>query len=200
MGVERQEKPKKEALLYSVSCKAITVGASLLFICNLSGCARTVSQVDTQSPEHIASEIEQESPAQYAQNVVTVSYPADMAVMEYNLLSISLSLLRGYSDSIEVEVNWQIKAIIVPRREVECLSVPLEPGINQIYIVARKEDRVVDEVALNVFRRSDLVGNYEKPPAGFEKDYFHMKDRSQCAACHYLSEPAEAYKYRDLRC
>ncbi|MBW2481891.1 MAG: hypothetical protein JRF38_18020 [Deltaproteobacteria bacterium] len=192
MGVERQQKPKREALLYSVSCKAIAVGASLLFLCYLSGCAKTVSQDDTPLPEQIVSEIEQESPAQSSQNVVTVSYPADMAVMEYNLLSISLSLLQGSSDLIEVEVNSQIKTSIVPRRKVECLSVPLELGLNKINIIAKKEDRIADEVALNVFRRSDLVGNYEKPPAGFEKDYFHMKDRPQCAACHHLWEPAEA--------
>jgi predicted CXXCH cytochrome family protein len=192
MGVERQEKPKREALLYSVFFKAIAVGASLLFLCYLSGCAKTVSQDDIPSPEHIASEIEQESIAQSGQNVVTVSYPADMAVMEYNPLSLSLSLLQSSTDSIEVEVNSQIKARIAPRRNVECLSVALEPGINKINIIAKKKDRIVDEVALNIFRRSDLVGNYEKPPAGFEKDYFHMKDRYQCAACHHLLQPAEA--------
>jgi len=158
MEIERQEKPKREALLYSISFKSIAVGASLLFLCYLSGCAKTVSQDDTSSPEHIASKIEQESPAQSGQNVVTVSYPADMAVMEYNPLSISLSLLQSSTDSIEVEVNSQIKASIVPRRNVECLSVALEPGINKINIIAKKKDRIVDEVALNVFRRSDLVG------------------------------------------
>ena len=192
MGVERQEKPKSEVLLYSVSCKAIVVGASLLFFCCLSGCAKTVSQDDTSSAEHIDSEIEIESPAQSGKNVVTVNYPTDMAVLEYNLLGISLSLPQGTSDSIEVEVNNQIKASIVPRRKVECLSVPLVLGINEINIRAKKEDRILGEVALNVFRRSDLVGNYEKPPAGFEKDYFHMKDRSQCATCHHLLRPAEA--------
>ena len=131
-------------------------------------------------------------PAEAGQNIVTVSYPADLAVMEFNLLSISLSLPQGSADLIEVEVNNKIRASSIPRRKFECFSVPLELGINKINIRAKKEDRVVDEVALAVFRRSDLVSKYAKPPAGFQKDYFHMKDRSQCATCHHVLAPTEA--------
>jgi predicted CXXCH cytochrome family protein len=69
--------------------------------------------------------------------------------------------------------------------------VPLELGINKIDIKAKKEDRIVDEVALTVFRRSDLVSKYKKPPAGFQKDYFHITDRTKCAPCHQVLEPAE---------
>ncbi len=192
MGVARQEKPKRKALLYSLACEAMAVGASLLFLCCLSACAKTLSQDDTSSSAHIDSAAKLEGTAQSGQNAVAVSYPADSAVMEYNRLSISLRLRQGSSDSIEIYLNSQIYESIVPRRQFECLSVPLEFGINKINIRARKEDRIAAEAALNIFRRSDLFGSYEKPPAGFEKDYFHMKDRSQCAACHHLSGPAEA--------
>ena len=130
--------------------------------------------------------------AEAGQNVVTVSYPADLTVMEFNLLNISLSLPPGSADLIEVEVNNKIGASIVPRRKFTCFAVPLELGINQINIRAKKEDRTIDEVALAVFRRSDLVSKYAKPPAGFQKDYFHLKDRSQCATCHHVLEPTEA--------
>lgn len=130
--------------------------------------------------------------AEGGQNIVTVSYPADMAVMEFNLLSISLSLPQGSADLIEIEVNNRNKANIVPRRKFECFSVPLELGINEINIRAKKADRIVDEVSLDVFRRSDLVSKYKKPPVGFQKDYFHMKARPQCAACHHVLEPTEA--------
>ena len=130
-------------------------------------------------------------PAEAGENIVTVSYPVDLSVMEFNILSISLSLPRGSADLIEIEVNNKNKASLVPHREFECLSVPLELGINKIDIRAKKEDSIVDEVALAVFRRSDLVSKYKKPPAGFQKDYFHMKDRSQCATCHHVLEPAE---------
>ena len=43
MGVESQEKPKGEALQYSVSGKAIAIGALLLLLWYLSVCAGTVS-------------------------------------------------------------------------------------------------------------------------------------------------------------
>jgi len=195
MAVERQEKRNRKTLRYSTSCRAMAIGASLLFLFYLNGCLKTVSQEGTPSPEPpapIASEIQQISSAESGQSIIAVSYPADMAVMEFNLLSISLSLLQGSADLIQVEVNNQIKASLVSPRKVECLSVPLELGINKIHIKAVKKDRTVDEIALNVFRRSDLVGNYEKPPAGFQKDYFHAKDRSQCATCHHVLEPTEA--------
>ena len=172
--------------------RAAAIGASLLFLLSLVGCVKTVAQGATPSPEStapIASEIE---PGSSTRTIVTVDYPADLAVMEFNLLSISLSLPQGSADLIEVEVNNKIGASVVPRRKVACFSVPLELGINQINIRAKEEDRIVDEVALAVFRRSDLVGNYEKPPAGFKKDYFHMKDRSSCATCHHILEPTEA--------
>ena len=173
----------------------MAIGASLLFLLHLNGCVKTVSQEDTPSPEPrvpLGSEIEQKSSAESSQHILTVSYPADMAVMEYNLLGISLNLLEGSADLIEVQVNSKTKVSIVPRRKVECFSVPLELGINKIDIKAKKEDRDVDRIALNVFRRSDLVGNYEKPPAGFKKDYFHSTDRSQCASCHHVLKPTEA--------
>ncbi|MEJ2234696.1 MAG: cytochrome c3 family protein, partial [Syntrophobacterales bacterium] len=130
--------------------------------------------------------------AEGSQGSITVHYPVDLSVMEFNLLSISLSLTQNSADLIEIEVNNKIKASIVSRRKILCFSVPLELGINEINIRARKENSIVDEAALAVFRRSDLVSKYKKPPAGFQKDYFHMKDRSQCAACHHLLEPAEA--------
>ena len=130
--------------------------------------------------------------AEGGQNVVFVHYPDDMAVMEFNLLSISLSLAQGSADLLEIEINNKNKAIIVQPRKFECLSVPLELGINEINIRAKKEDRSVDDVVLVVFRRSDLVGKYKKPTAGFQKAYFHMKDRPQCVACHHVLKPTEA--------
>ena len=131
-------------------------------------------------------------PAESAGHIVTVHYPADLAVTEYNLLNISLSLPHGSADLIEAEVNSQMKASIVPRWKFACFSVPLELGINAINITAKKEGSIVDKVALAVFRRSDLASKYKEPPAGFTKDYFHSKDRSQCGGCHHVLEPGAA--------
>ena len=183
MGVERQKKRKRGALRYATSCRAMVTGAWLLFLLYQVGCVKTAPQAATPSPEpttHTASEIEQEGAAGSSRNILTVHYPADLAVMEYNLLNISLSLPQGSADFIEAKVNSHIKASMVPQRKFACFSVPLELGINEINITAKKEGSIVDKVALAVFRRSDLVGDYEKPPAGFTRDYFHSKDRSQC--------------------
>jgi len=130
--------------------------------------------------------------AEGSQDIITVHYPVDLSVMEFNLLSISLSLTQNSADLIEIAVNNKIKGGIVSRRKILCFSVPLELGINEINIRAKKEGGIVDEVALAVFRRSNLVSKYKKAPAGFQKDYFHRQDRSQCAACHHVLEPAEA--------
>jgi predicted CXXCH cytochrome family protein len=130
-------------------------------------------------------------PAEGSQDIITVRYPVDLSVMEFNLLNIALSLSQGSVDLLEIEVNNKNKASIVPQRRVECFSVPLGLGINEITIRAKKKDRIVDEVAFNVFRRSDLVSKYKKPPAGFQKDYFHMKDHPECATCHHVLEPTE---------
>ena len=195
MGVERQKKQKRGAPRHSTSCWAMAVGASLVFLLYQVGCVKTVHRQATPSSEVAASKtskIEQERSAASDQNVVTVNYPPHMAVMEFNLLGISISLPRDSADLVEVAVNSEIKATVIPHRTFECFSVPLELGTNKIDITAKKKGRTVDEVALAVFRRSDLVGNYEKPPPGFAKDYFHLKDRPQCGGCHHVLEPTAA--------
>jgi predicted CXXCH cytochrome family protein len=117
-----------------------------------------------------------------------------MTVMEFNLVSISLSLPQGSADLIEIRVNNKKKVSIVPRQKFECSFVSLELGINEINITAKKEAIIVDEAALRVFRRSDLVSKYTKSPAGFQKDYFHVRDHPRCAACHHILEHREADK------
>ena len=82
--------------------RAMAIGASLLFLFYLVGCVKTVAQEATPTPEStatIASEVEQESSAR---TIVTVNCPADLAVMEFNLLNISLSLPQGSADLIEI--------------------------------------------------------------------------------------------------
>jgi predicted CXXCH cytochrome family protein len=111
--------------------------------------------------------------------------------MEFGLLSISLQIPKNSADLINVRVNRRKEVSIVPTREFECFSVQLALGINEIVITASKNDVQTDELSISVFRRSDLVSEYRDPPVGFQKDYFHMTDRTQCAHCHIL-EPGEA--------
>ena len=46
----------------------------------------------------------------------------------------------------------------------------------------------------NVFRRSDLVSEYRKPPRSFKKVQFHIEDHIQCKECHVLESGAQDRK------
>ncbi|MEW6600789.1 MAG: cytochrome c3 family protein [Nitrospirota bacterium] len=131
--------------------------------------------------------------AEESPRVITLNYPPDKTVMEYDVLSISLNVPAGSSDSIKIAVNDREGPAIVPDRETECLSVLLKTGVNRISIKAETGGTAVDNITIDVFRRSDLESAYKQPPPGFRKDYFHMKDRQQCGPCHVL-RPAVADK------
>lgn len=122
---------------------------------------------------------------------VTIQYPPDNAVMEFDLLNISMEIPADSADLIKTKVNDKERANIIPDSKYECFSVPLIPGINRIDISATKKGKPVFDAALNVFRRSDLAAEYMKIPEGFKKDNFHMSDTARCAECHIL-EPREA--------
>jgi predicted CXXCH cytochrome family protein len=128
-----------------------------------------------------------------SQGAISLNYPPNRSVFEFNLLSISLEIAQGSTDLIEVRVNDLKELSILPRRDFVCFSVPLEPGINKIKIMAKDGGRTVDEVSLEVFRRSDLVSKYSVPPPGFQKNYFHVEDQPRCAECHIM-EPSEKDK------
>ena len=131
--------------------------------------------------------------AEGSENIITVNYPPDKTVMELGLLSISLSIPKDSADLIKVNVNDEEKASIAPTREFICFTVQLSVGVNKIDITAMKNNKLIDKVSLSVFRKSALISMYKDPPADFRKDYFHMKERLQCAACHKL-EPSESDK------
>ena len=128
--------------------------------------------------------------AQGSGHIITINYPPDKTIMEFGLLSVSLNVPRGAADLIKVIVNNEEKIRLVPDSEVECFSILLTTGINRINITATKENTEVDNIAMSVFRRSDLESAYKDPPPGYQKDYFHMKNREQCAGCHVL-KPTE---------
>jgi predicted CXXCH cytochrome family protein len=67
MGIEKQEKLRLGALRYFPFYRAMVVGASLLFLLYLVGCAKTIPQEDTavpESPAPTASQTEQETIAE----------------------------------------------------------------------------------------------------------------------------------------
>lgn len=121
-----------------------------------------------------------------SRQTITLHYPPDKAVMEYDLLGISLSMPKDSADKIKVDVNEDNKVNIIPDSEIECFTVSLKPGVNSIEITATKGGEFVDNINLNVFRRSDLISEHRNPPADFKKYYFHMEERTQCTKCHVL--------------
>ena len=128
-----------------------------------------------------------------SQGAISLNYPPNRSVVEFDLLSISLETPQGSVDLIEVRVNGLKESSVLPKRDFVCFSVSLEPGINKINILAKERDRSVDEISLEIFRRSDLISRYSVPPPGFQKKYFHMEDRPRCAGCHNM-EPSEKDK------
>jgi len=131
--------------------------------------------------------------AEGGSNLIVLHYPPDMTVMELGRLGISLSVPQNVVDLIEIRVNETKHVSTPPLRKTDCFSVPIKLGISKVDIVAKKEGRILEQVSFRVFRRSDLVSKYDQPPAGFRKDYFHMKARLECTGCHSL-EPKEADK------
>ncbi len=121
------------------------------------------------------------------QNIITVQHPPDKSVMELGLLSVSLSMPPGSIDVLEIKVNSEEKLRIIPDSVFECFSVLLSIGNNKIDITGIKEKKPVDEISLSIFRRSDLVSIYNKPPSGYKTNYFHGKERSECTPCHELN-------------
>ncbi len=117
---------------------------------------------------------------------IILHYPPDNVVMEFGLVNISMSLPDGSADIIEVRNNNEKVAGIVPGPGFECFSVPIKPGVNKIQISVLRNGKKVYDKSLSVFRRSDLESKYREPPAGFRKDYFHMRDNVQCRECHVL--------------
>jgi predicted CXXCH cytochrome family protein len=127
--------------------------------------------------------------AEAEQENITVHYPPDKAVIEFDILSVSLGIPQGSFDLIKIKVNDSETAIIKPDNEFECFSVNLEPGLNTVEIIVMQGDSVVDCIVRNVYRRSDLIGEYRTPSKDFKKVYFHMGDNLQCTKCHAL-EPS----------
>jgi len=120
------------------------------------------------------------------QGIIHVTYPPDKTVMEFNILGISLKTDINSTDLIKAYVNDEEIKSIVPDSKFECFSVPLIVGVNKIHIIAFKDSSQVDEAGISVFRRSELSKEHTIPPPGFNKDFFHMKDRFTCTRCHTL--------------
>jgi predicted CXXCH cytochrome family protein len=121
---------------------------------------------------------------------IAMLYPPDKTVMEFGPISISLKIKPASIDRILVRVNREERKEIIPDSEHECFSLDLETGINSIEVHAIKESGEKSEIVLSVFRRSDLEVKDSKPPSGYSKNLFHMREYPLCKNCHDLT-PSE---------
>ena len=118
---------------------------------------------------------------------IALLYPPDKVTMEFGLLGMSLSVPEGSADLITARVNAKEVVHIVPDLKYECFTVPLQLGANKIHVEAMKNGGKVFVSDLSVFRRSDLVSQYQNAPDDYRKSHFHMTDVSQCAECHEMT-------------
>jgi len=130
--------------------------------------------------------------AEGGQGVITIHYPQDKIVKEYGLVAISLSVPEDFVDNeIRANVNDKERVVVISKRNFKCFTVPLEPGFNKIEISVIENYKAVESVILDIFRRSELIGEYKTSPPDYKKDYFHSRTHQLCSNCHIL-KPSEA--------
>ncbi len=127
------------------------------------------------------------SAAAYAdQETITLHVPSDRTVIEYDIVNFSVSMEDGAVDLIKVAVNGRDRKEIVPDSEFECFSVKLKPGPSTVEVTAFKGETLIAAFVRDIFHRSDLAGEFRKPPRSFKKARFHMDDHPVCNKCHEL--------------
>ena len=128
------------------------------------------------------------------QEEIVLHAPPDRTVIEYDILNISVSIPEKAADLIRVSVDGSDRKEIVPDLKFECFSVKLrKPGTSTVEVTLFKGETIVATFVRNIFRRSDLISEYRKPPRSFKMVRFHMQDNPECKECHVL-ESAEQDK------
>ena len=120
------------------------------------------------------------------QESIELHYPPDRTVTEYDILNLSLEVPEEAADLIMVAVDGTDRKKIIPDTKYECFSVRLKPGTSTVEVSAFKGEALVATFVRYVFRRSDLISEYRKPPRSYNKARFHMEDRPDCKECHVL--------------
>jgi predicted CXXCH cytochrome family protein len=120
------------------------------------------------------------------ESVLTILYPPENTVHEYDVLGMSVRLPSSSVDTLVVKNNNVVQRSNIPVIDTECFTVSLEPGVNNIEIIAYKDGNVVARLKRHTFLRSDLLADYRNVPERFKRDFFHMADRSECSKCHVM--------------
>ena len=127
------------------------------------------------------------SGAYAGEKAIVLHTPPDRTVIEYDIVNLSVSLPPDSADLIKIAVDGKDQKDIIPDTKFECFSIILKkPGTSTIEVTVFKENTVVASFVRNVFRRSDLVSTYRKPPRSFKRTNFHMAIHAECMECHIL--------------
>lgn len=129
-------------------------------------------------------------PVRAEQSTVSIKYPPDKTVMEFDILDISVKVDRNDADLVKVAVDGRTRESVVPDQDYECFSLHLQPGTSRIEVTAFKDGKETGRAVLSAFHRSDLSRMYNKVPDGFKRVSFHSRDNTECSSCHIL-EPTE---------
>lgn len=115
-----------------------------------------------------------------------IQLPPDFSVIKSKFVSVVIST-DGTLDIVRLRVN---KIAYPPFQKVTrniCTVVKLEEGLNSITIEGFKDDKLVEEQTISLFRLSSLSDKYNAAPSNFRAYYFHNREReSKCAFCHQL--------------
>jgi len=122
--------------------------------------------------------------------ILSLNYPPDKVVMEFDLISISVSLSEGTADEVKLFINGRERRSVSPEKEFVCFAESIPPGINNIDVTALSNGKEIDRISISAFRRSELIGKYMKVPAGYLNDNFHTDKHPECAMCHKM-DPGE---------
>jgi len=124
-------------------------------------------------------------------DIIKIEYPPDKTVMEYGTVSLAVRVPEQFEGSLFVRVGDEDSESreIISEGVMRCFTVPIEPGLNTIYIYAEKNGRRLEEISISIFRRSDLINSLRSPPEGYERSDFHVRKPVSCGVCHQM-EPS----------
>lgn len=116
----------------------------------------------------------------------TVLSPAPSSYVESRQINLMLSFPD--KDGVSVLVSVAGKSYT---RQVQqgyaCLTIALQNGLNQIEIQALDRQKNVTAQTVPIYLRSALSKQYQTPPAGYERYFFHgSANESSCSGCHRM--------------
>lgn len=119
---------------------------------------------------------------------VTILSPARNRYVESEQLNLVLAFPDGDVTSVQVVAGGKTYTKPVPGGKGQaCLAITLQNGLNQIEIRAIDRTGKLTVETLPIYLRSGLSKQYQTPPAGYERYFFHSPaNENACSGCHRM--------------